>query len=86
MNKLTIYQVDAFTNHVFGGNPAAVCILNYWLASDLMQKIASENNLSETAFLVKEKDQYQMVYPNYRGRSLWSCYFIFRPYFIRVWV
>nr|MBC7612560.1 PhzF family phenazine biosynthesis protein [Pseudopedobacter sp.] len=60
MNKLTIYQVDAFTNHVFGGNPAAVCILNYWLASDLMQKIASENNLSETAFLVKEKDQYHI--------------------------
>lgn len=60
MNKLTIYQVDAFTKHVFCGNPAAVCIHNHWLSSDLMQKIASENNLSETAFLVKEKEQYHI--------------------------
>ncbi|MEO5909522.1 MAG: PhzF family phenazine biosynthesis protein [Pelobium sp.] len=60
MNKLTLYQADAFTNHVFGGNPAAVCVLNHWLASDLMQKIAAENNLSETAFLVKEKEQYHI--------------------------
>ena len=50
--KLTIYQVDAFTNKVFGGNPAAVIPLQNWLDEELMQKIAMENNLSETAFFV----------------------------------
>ncbi|WP_136467857.1 PhzF family phenazine biosynthesis protein [Flagellimonas onchidii] len=51
--KQKIYQIDAFTNHVFGGNPAAVCILENWLDTDIMQKIALENNLAETAFTVK---------------------------------
>ncbi len=51
-NTLKIYQVDAFTDHLFGGNPAAVCILNHWLEDQLMQSIAAENNLSETAFVV----------------------------------
>lgn len=60
MNTLTIYQVDAFTDHVFGGNPAAVCLLNHWLPSSIMQNIALENNLSETAFLVKESEQYHI--------------------------
>lgn len=50
--KLTIYQVDAFTNKVFGGNPAAVIPLQNWLDEELMQKIAMENNVSETAFFV----------------------------------
>ncbi|MGB0839693.1 MAG: PhzF family phenazine biosynthesis protein [Chitinophagales bacterium] len=47
---IPIYQVDAFTNKVFGGNPAAVCPLEAWLPDEVMQKIAAENNLSETAF------------------------------------
>ncbi len=55
---LPIYQVDAFSSSLFGGNPAAVCPLNQWISTDLMQKIAAENNLSETAFLVPEGDQY----------------------------
>lgn len=50
---LSIYQVDAFTEKVFQGNPAAVVPLEDWLEDDLMQKIAMENNLSETAFFVK---------------------------------
>jgi PhzF family phenazine biosynthesis protein len=50
--KLTLYQIDAFTNKLFGGNPAAVIPLQKWLDTDLMQKIALENNLSETVFLV----------------------------------
>lgn len=50
--KLTIYQVDAFTNKVFGGNPAAIIPLQSWLDEKLMQQIAMENNLSETAFIV----------------------------------
>ncbi len=48
------YIVDAFTNKVFSGNPAAVCILDNWLSDDTMKKIAIENNLSETAFTVKK--------------------------------
>lgn len=50
--ELTLYQVDAFTAKLFGGNPAAVCPLEAWLETDLMQKIAAENNLAETAFFV----------------------------------
>lgn len=50
--KLTIYQVDAFTNKLFGGNPAAVIPLDNWLEDELMQKIAMENNVSETVFFV----------------------------------
>jgi PhzF family phenazine biosynthesis protein len=51
--KIPIYQVDAFTSKVFSGNPAAVCILDQWIDDRLLQSIASENNLSETAFLVQ---------------------------------
>jgi PhzF family phenazine biosynthesis protein len=50
--KLKIFQIDAFTNKVFGGNPAAVIPLEKWLDDELMQAIARENNLSETAFFV----------------------------------
>jgi PhzF family phenazine biosynthesis protein len=50
--KLTQYQVDAFTTRVFEGNPAAVCPLDAWLDDALLQAIANENNLSETAFFV----------------------------------
>lgn len=51
-----IYTVDAFTDHVFGGNPAAVCPLQEWLPTETMQQLANENNLSETAFFVKRTD------------------------------
>lgn len=52
--ELAIYQIDAFTNQRFKGNPAAVVPLNDWLPDEVMQKIAQENNLAETAFFVKE--------------------------------
>ena len=55
-----IYQVDAFANEIFSGNPAAVCPLEGWLSDDILQKIAMENNLAETAFYVKQGDQYQL--------------------------
>jgi len=58
--KLKIYQIDAFTDKVFSGNPAAVCPLDHWLNDDIMQNIALENNLAETAFYVKEDNQYQI--------------------------
>ncbi|NQV22391.1 MAG: PhzF family phenazine biosynthesis protein [Rhodospirillales bacterium] len=54
--NLEIFQIDAFTDKVFAGNPAAVCPLTEWLADDQMQKIALENNLSETAFCVPQGD------------------------------
>lgn len=50
--RLRQYQVDAFASHVFEGNPAAVCPLESWLDDSLLQAIAMENNLSETAYLV----------------------------------
>lgn len=56
--KLKIYQVDAFARHAFEGNPAAVCPLDAWLPDALMQAIAAENNLSETAFFVREGDRF----------------------------
>lgn len=51
-----IYTVDAFTDHIFGGNPAAVCLLQEWLPAETMQQLANENNLSETAFFVQRQD------------------------------
>jgi PhzF family phenazine biosynthesis protein len=58
--KLTIYQIDAFANKLFSGNPAAVVPLQKWLDDDLMQKIAMENNLAETAFFVKSGDHFDI--------------------------
>ncbi len=58
--KIPIYQVDAFTSRVFAGNPAAVCILDKWLDDNLLQCIAAENNLSETAFIVKDEDTFEL--------------------------
>lgn len=54
------YVVDAFTDSVFKGNPAAVCVLDHPLPDSLMQSIAIENNLSETAFTIKEGDHYRL--------------------------
>ncbi len=56
MFTVPFYQVDAFTDRPFAGNPAAVCSLEAWLADDVMQQIAAENNLAETAFFVRRPD------------------------------
>lgn len=58
--KIPIYQVDAFTAKLFGGNPAAVCPLEKWLDESIMQNIAAENNLSETAFFIKKGKDYEL--------------------------
>lgn len=58
--NIKLFQVDAFTDHLFGGNPAAVCPLTKWLPDSLMQNIAMENNLSETAFYTLENDCYSI--------------------------
>ena len=57
---IPIYQADAFTAALFGGNPAAVCPLQEWLSDELLQQIAVENNLSETAYLLKENNDYHI--------------------------
>lgn len=54
--KIPIYQIDAFSENTFSGNPAAVCPLDNWLDDTILQNIAAENNLSETAFLVRKGD------------------------------
>ena len=79
------YIVDAFTDKVFQGNPAAVCIMDEWLQDDLMQKIAIENNLSETAFAVKENKNYHLRWFTPGGEvelcghaTLATAYIIFR--------
>ena len=54
------YQIDAFTDRVFAGNPAGVCFLPTWLPDEMLQKIALENNLSETAFVVRKGDEFEL--------------------------
>jgi PhzF family phenazine biosynthesis protein len=58
--KIKIYQIDAFADRVFSGNPAAVCPLAQWLSDQLLQNIATENNLAEPAFYVKDENEYQI--------------------------
>lgn len=60
MKTQKIYQIDAFADELFQGNPAAVCVMDSWLEDTIMQKIAMENNLAETAFVVKEEDHYHI--------------------------
>jgi PhzF family phenazine biosynthesis protein len=56
--RIPLYQIDAFADRVFRGNPAAVCPLDAWLPDDVLQAIAAENNLAETAFFIPEGDAY----------------------------
>jgi PhzF family phenazine biosynthesis protein len=58
--KIPIYQIDAFTSELFSGNPAAVCILDTWIDDRKLQSVAAENNLSETAFLVRNSDGFDL--------------------------
>ena len=58
--EIPFYQIDAFTSQVFSGNPAGVCLLDEWLPDATLQSIAAENNLPETAFLVRGKDHYDL--------------------------
>jgi PhzF family phenazine biosynthesis protein len=58
--QIPLYQIDAFANRPFEGNPAAICPLKSWLPDELLQSIAAENNLSETAYLVREGQGYRI--------------------------
>jgi PhzF family phenazine biosynthesis protein len=60
MMEIPFYQIDAFASQVFSGNPAGVCLLKSWLPDDVLQSIAAENNLPETAFLVGQDDCYDI--------------------------
>lgn len=83
--RLPLYQVDAFARGPFTGNPAAVCPLDAWLPDDLLQSIALENNLSETAYLVPEGQGYHLRWFTPRAEvdlcghaTLASAYVVFR--------
>ena len=56
--RIPFYQVDAFSNGPFTGNPAAVCLLDAWPDDKVLQRIATENNLSETGFVIKQGDDF----------------------------
>ncbi len=58
--NIQLFQVDAFSDHLFGGNPAAVCPLEEWPDDHLLQHIAAENNLSETAFFAPEEHGFRL--------------------------
>lgn len=74
VNKIPIYQVDAFTSRAFGGNPAAVCVLESYPDDALLQSIALENNLSETAFLVQYAARMPIIICAGLRRALkWHC-------------
>ena len=58
--RLPLYQVDAFAGHVFSGNPAASVAMPHWLPEPMLQSIAEENNLSETAFVVRSEAAFEI--------------------------
>jgi PhzF family phenazine biosynthesis protein len=60
VHSIDFFQIDAFTDKVFHGNPAAVCLLDFWLNDELLLAIASENNLSETAFILEEQNGFHI--------------------------
>lgn len=81
------YIVDAFTDHVFAGNQAAVCVLDHWLDEELMMNITKENNFSETAFTVKKDGYYDLRWFTPGGEinlcghaTLATAYVLFRFY------
>jgi PhzF family phenazine biosynthesis protein len=57
---IPFFEVHSFTQKIFHGNPAGVCPLNHWIDNDSMQRIAAENNLSETAFIVPKENRYEL--------------------------
>ena len=78
---IPIYQVDAFAERLFGGNPAAVCPLETWLPDETLQAIAAENNLSETAFFIPLDDGYHIRWftPEAGGSPVRPCHPGHRP-------
>ena len=83
------YMVDTFTDEVFGGNPAGVCILDKKISPEIMQRIAKEHNLPETAFVLKEENQYSLRWftPKFEidlcGHATLASSFILMNYFYK---
>jgi hypothetical protein len=73
--KLPVYIVDAFTDKLFGGNPAAICPLHEWLPDKLMQSLAAENNLSETGICYRRRRPLPdpLVHARHRSKALRTC-------------
>ena len=85
------YIIDAFTDKVFSGNPAAICILDEWLSDENMLLIARENNLSETAFAVKgEGNHYKLRWftpggeIDLCGHATLACAFVIMNYYEKI--
>src|SRR5688572_7495567 len=89
--QISIYHVDAFTNKIFTGNPAAVCILPKWLSDVDLHSIAKENNLPVTAFLVRDGDKFNIrwITPEYEldlcGHGSLSAAFVIFNYLEPTW-
>jgi PhzF family phenazine biosynthesis protein len=89
--KIQIYHVDAFTDKIFHGNPAAVCVLSTWLTDDALHAIAKENNLPVTAFLVRDQNKFNIrwITPEYEldlcGHGSLSAGFIIFNYLEPTW-
>lgn len=81
------YVADAFTDEVFSGNPAAICILDSWIPDELMMNITKENNLSETAFAVRNGEKYELRWftpggeIDLCGHATLACAFIILNYY-----
>ncbi len=81
------YVVDAFTDKIFGGNPAAICVLKNWPSEEVMMHITIENNLSETAFAVKERGKYKLRWftpggeIDLCGHATLACAYVISNYF-----
>lgn len=60
MKRARYFHIDAFTDHLFGGNPAGVCLLEQWPPDEVLRRVAAENNLSETAFLVPQGSAFEL--------------------------
>jgi len=67
VHSIEIFQIDAFTDKMFHGNPAAICLLTDWLNDELLKAIAVENNLSETAFVIENKDGFHIRWFTLKG-------------------
>jgi len=77
--EIPIYQIDAFTEERFRGNPAAVCMLNEWLPDKILQDIAAENNLAETAFVVEKNGNIELRWFTPWSKSIFAATPLWRP-------
>lgn len=89
--QISLYHVDAFTDKIFSGNPAAVCVLQNWISEELLTKIAKENNLPVTAFLVREDNKFHIrwITPEYElelcGHGTMAASYIILNYLEPTW-